>query len=185
MKDLEQLYKTFETGIRTAVKPKQYLDELALNSQNLQIGYNSGQFHHGKPKEFKDHCESLGILKKSNAVLNKNSKSAYTVFDSKGLIFPLKDIDGNIVNYFALRFNLDSPKEEYLNGNGIYPQYPDFNSKKLFIVPNVIDAASLLQSGVLKKDEAVIALHSGKLLEQHKHAILSIEGLEKIIIIKR
>ena len=185
MKDLEQLYKTFETGIKTALKPRQYLNEIGLDFEHLQIGYNSGQFHHGKPQEHKDSFENLGILKKFNTPPNKDAKSAYTVFGSRGLIFPLKDSDGIIINYFALRFDLDSPKEEYLNSSGVYPKYPDQNVKKLFIVPSVIDAASLLQSGVLEKGEAVIALHAGELLEQHKHAISGIEGLEKIIIIKR
>lgn len=185
MKDLEQLYKTFETGIRTALKPKQYLKEIGLDFQHLQIGYNSGQFHHGKPEELKVHYENLGMLKQSNTPIKKNASSAYTVFGSRGLVFPLKDSDGIIINYFALRFDLDSPKEEYLNSGGVYPKYPDQNAKRLFIVPSVIDAASLLQSGVLEKDEAVIALHSGELLGQHQQAIASLRSLEKIIIIKR
>jgi argonaute-like protein implicated in RNA metabolism and viral defense len=80
---------------------------------------------------------------------------------------------------------MKTPTEEYLNQEGIYPAFPHPLTRKLFVVPTVVDAASLLQSKALENREAVIALHNGELLPQHLEAIKSLTELEELIILKR
>lgn len=186
MKTLDKLFQSFETGIRSAKadKPKQYLESINLNYSDIRIGFNSGQFHHRETPEAKEHYEALGLLKKSDAAVREDTMTAYTVFGKYGLIFPLMDKENVLVNYFALRFDMATPIEEYLNENGLYPHYPHLNTKRLFITPTLIDAASLLQSKALDKREAVLALHNGKLMPQHLEAIETLTDLEEIIIIK-
>lgn len=186
MKDLNQLFLSFETGIRSgkADKPKQYLKSIGLDYNNLRIGFNSGQFHHRETQEVKDHYEGLGVLVKSDVGVREKDMTAYTVFGRYGLIFPLTDRKGVIVNYYALRFDMATPQEDYLNGEGLYPSYPHTSTKRLFITPTLMDAASLLQSKALDQREAVLALHNGELLAQHLEAIESLKELEEIIIIK-
>lgn len=188
MENLESLFRSFETGIRSvkALKPNAYLKSIGLDYSELRIGFNSGQFHHRKEQKVKDKFESLGLLTKSYAPIRWDTDTtSYTVFGRYGLIFPLLDKDNIIVNFFALRFDLDSPKEEFLNDKGIYPAYPHPLTKRLFIVWSVIDCATLLQSKVLNQREAIIALHNGELLPQHQEAIKALHELEAIIIIKR
>lgn len=187
METLETLFHSFETGIRNAKasKPKEYLKSIGLDYNEMRIGFNSGQFHHRESQEFKDRFEVLGMLVKSEAPVNKEGLTAYTVFGRYGVVFPLVNSQNEIVNYFAIRFELDTPKEEYLNREGIYPAYPHPLTKKLFIVPTVLDGASLLQSKALENREAVIALHNGQLLPQHQEAIKALSELEEIIILKR
>lgn len=184
MKNLDQLFHSFENGMKSAQKPKQYIKEIGLDSDALRIGYNSAQFHHGKPQELKEHYESLGILKKNGTAI-KHGETAYTVFGSRGLIFPLADKENIIVNYFAYRFELSAPTEEYLNRSGLYPSYPAPKTRRLFITPTLIDAATLIQSKALCKHETVLALHNGELLPQHLEAIGELKDLEEIIMIKR
>lgn len=186
MNALETIFRSFETGIRSAkaTKPKEYLQRIGLDFNELRIGFNSGQFHHRQTQEIKDHFESLGLITKSNAGVNKDDLTAYTVFGRYGVVFPLVNQKNEIVNFFAIRFNLETPKEEYLNHEGIYPAYPHSLTKKLFVVPTVLDAASLLQSKALENREAVMALHNGKFLTHHQRAIQSLSELEEIIIIK-
>jgi hypothetical protein len=187
MENLETLFQSFETGIRSvkAVKPKEYLKNIGLDYNELKIGFNSGQFHHNRDQEFKDSFEALGVLKKSCASVRKEDMNPYTVFGRYGLIFPLMNKENEIVNYFALRFDLDTPKEEYLNSEGIYPTYPNPLTKRLYIAPTVIDCASLIQSKTLENREAVITLQNGELLYQHLEAIKALHELEEIRIIKR
>lgn len=187
METLDKLFESFETGIRNgkAVKPKEYLKTIGLSYNDLRIGFNSSQFHHRKAQQFKDQYEALGVLQKSDAGVNKEGLTAYTVFGAYGIIFPLMDKSGKIVNYFAIRFDMATPKEEYLNSKGIYPAYPYKNTKRLFITPTLMDCASLLQSKVLDQREAVMSLHNGELLPQHREAIQSLSELEEIIIFKR
>lgn len=187
MENLETLFRSFETGIRNAraTKPKEYLKSIGLDYNELRIGFNSGQFHHRESQEYKDKYKALGMLTKSEVPVNKDGLNAYTVFGRYGVIFPLVNRLNEIVNYFAIRFEMKTPIEEYLNEQGIYPNYPHPLTRKLFVVPTVLDAASLLQSKALENREAVIALHNGKLLPQHLEAIKALTELEELIILKR
>ena len=187
METLETLFQSFETGIRSskAVKPKEYLKSIGLDYTEMRIGFNSGQFHHRETQEAKDRFEALGVIKKSDAGVNNEELTAYTVFGRYGVVFPLLNKNNEIVNFFAVRFEMATPKEDYLNNEGIYPKYPNSNAKRLYITPTLMDCASLLQSKVLENKEAVIALQNGELLPQHLEAIKSLYELEEIIIIKR
>lgn len=186
MKDLNKIFESFQTGIRSgkADKPKEYLKTIGLDYNTLQIGFNSGQFHHRKSQEFRDHCEQLGLLTKSDVGVREKGMTAYTVFGRYGLVFPLKDRNEQITNLYALRFDMATPQEGYLNYEGLYPSYPHSSTKRLFMTPTLMDAASLLQSKALDQREAVLALHNGELLPQHLEAIEALKELEEIIIIK-
>jgi hypothetical protein len=187
MKTLETLFQSFETGIRSGrtTKPKEYLKSIGLSYNDLRIGFNSGQFHHGVTQEVKDQFKVLGVIKKSKtAVANRKDSTAYTVFGQYGIVFPLMNNKNEIVNFFAVRFDLATPIEEYLNDEGIYPKYPNSNTKRLYITQTLIGCASLLQSKALENKEAVLSLHNGVLLPQHLEAIKSLHELEEIIIIK-
>ncbi|GAA4776751.1 MULTISPECIES: hypothetical protein [Flavobacterium] len=186
METLESLFLSFETGIRSskAIKPKEYLKEIGLDYNELRIGFNSGQFHHRESQTTKDEFEALGVLKKSDAGVNKEGLTAYTVFGRYGLVFPLLNEQNRIVNFFALRFDMETQREEYLNETGIYPSHPNRNTKRLYLTTTVMECASLLQSKTLENRDAVMAMHNGKLLTQHLEAIKSLHELEEIIIIK-
>ena len=186
MENLETLFQSFEMGLRMpkATKPKEYLKSIGLDYNELRIGFNSGQFHHNKDQDFKDQFETLGILTKSDAGVNKTELTAYTVFGKYGIVFPLMNKQNEIINYYAVRFDMDAPKEVYLNKQGIYPSYPNPLTKRLFLVPTLLDGASLLQSKTLENREAVMSLHNGEVLPQHLEAIKSLLELEEIIIIK-
>lgn len=187
MKTLEKLFQSFETGIRNgkSVKPKEYLKSIGLSYNDLRIGFNSGQFHHGVTQEVKEQFKALGVIKKSlTAVAKRKDLTAYTVFGQYGVVFPLMNNENEIVNFFAIRFDMATPKEEYLNSEGIYPKFPNANTKRLYITQTLIGCASLLQSKALENKEAVLALHNGELLPQHLEAIKSLHELEEIIIIK-
>lgn len=187
LKGLHEIFHSFESGIRSpkALDPKRYLEGLGLDYNELRIGFNSGQLHHRQPQKIKDHYERLGLLTKSDKGVREESMTAYTSFGRYGIIFPLFNEQNRIVNFFAIRFKMATAQEDYLNDRGLYPNYPHPSTKKLFIVPTVLDGASLLQSKALENKEAVLALHNGQLLPQHLEAIDSLEDLEEIILIKR
>lgn len=187
LKGLHDVFQSFETGIRSskAVDPKRYLEKIGLDYNELRIGFNSGQLHHRQPQELKDHFERLGLLTKTDVNVRDENMTAYTSFGRYGIVFPLMNEQNVIVNFFAIRFKMAIPQESYLNDRGVYPCYPHPSTKKLFIVPTVLDGASLLQSKALENKEAVLALHNGKLLPQHLEAINGLENLEEIIFIQR
>ncbi|PQL93790.1 hypothetical protein [Apibacter adventoris] len=47
---LESLYKSFRKGVYNSVPAKEYLAQRNLDTRQIEVGYNSGQFHHGEQK---------------------------------------------------------------------------------------------------------------------------------------
>lgn len=182
---LQRLFESFTTGIRSVktVQPRKYLESISLDYQKLNIGFSSGQFHHRKPDEWRQPYIELGVLSPSDTPLNSPDRVAYTCFGFYGVVFPMKDYLGKIVNMYAVRFKLESPVHQYLNSFGIYPGYPPPMTRRLYVTTTVVEAASIIQSDVLDGREAVIALHDGKWLEQHNQVIQGLEELEEIIFL--
>ena len=182
---LKELFTSFETGIRSskAQKPKDYLQSIGLDYEKLNLGFNSGQFHHRKESEFKKQFAEIGILT-HNPKVNVNSKDRepYTCFGSYSIVYPLKNELGEIVNLYADRFKLENPVREYLyTSEGIYPNYPKATTKRLYLCVDVIETASFIQSDILDNREQALALFDGELSTEIKEAILSLEELEEII----
>lgn len=182
---LKSLYQTFVTGINSgkATTPKEFLNSLGLDYQKLHLGFNSGQFHHRKEESFKKPFIELGILTKSDAPVREKGMIGYSVFGDYGIIFPLKDKDGNITNFYAHRIKLQTPKGEYLNDEGIYPSFPSKRTTRLFLTENVIDSATMLQSDILENRDSVIALKDGQLTEDIRQAIRELTELEQILVL--
>ncbi|PHQ86151.1 MAG: hypothetical protein COB65_01505 [Thalassobium sp.] len=147
------------------------------------MGYNSGQFHHRKSEEFKAPYIELGLLIKSDGVVSREGLDTYSTFGHRGILFPMYDVDQRLVGLAALRTGIQNPQVEYLNDFGLYPKHPNSRVKKLFIVPSVIDAASLLQADILLDSQNVLALRSGEWTEEHREAILGMKKLKEVVLI--
>ena len=182
LKIIERIHKTFVNGIRNggAIAPKRWLADRKLSIEVTGACYNSGQIHHRKPQEFKDELESIGFLKPSNVPTNAGQR-AYNVFGSYSILFPLRDEDHRVVNYYAV--GIENGKRAFMNEQGIYPAYPNPYIKKLYIVNTIIEAATLLESKTLKENEAVIALFDGEIMPQHNKMIETLKELEEVVIL--
>jgi hypothetical protein len=179
---LTNLFRAFVNGIRSskAIKPKEWLKERGLSYENLQIGFNSGQFHHRKSDDYKSTFIEIGVLTPSDAAVKSPELKAYTCFSPYSVVFPLKDESGQIVNLYAIRCK--NQKMEYLNDDGLYPCNPHPLTNRLFITNDVMDAASLLESKLLNNRDGLLALHGGELREQHLRAIGKLGHLNVLVI---
>ncbi len=177
-------FRYFKQGIKSGRTnlPKEFLKQIGLDYKILGIGYNSGQFHHRKSKEFKNAYEATGILIKSKCPVNRESSNAYSCWGTNSIVFQLNDIENSVVNMLAICINQSSVEEQYLNDDGLYPGFPDVLTRRLYITNTAIDAASLIQSKLLKTEEAVISLIDGKLYAQHVKAIQRLTQLSEICI---
>lgn len=182
---LKSLYQSFIMGINNgkATAPRDFLDSIGLDFQKLHLGFNSGQFHHRKEESFKKPFIELGILTKSDAPVREKGMIGYSVFGDYGIIFPLKDKNGNITNFYAHRFKIQVPKGEYLNNEGIYPSFPSQRTTRLFLTENIIDSATLIQSDLLENRDSVLALKDGQLTEDIRQAIRELTELEQILVL--
>ncbi|MBF0208227.1 MAG: hypothetical protein HQK53_15220 [Oligoflexia bacterium] len=128
-----------------ATQPRQFLDTLGIDYHSVQVGFISGQAHHRKPESFREPLVKIGILTPSDAAVRSSELKAYTSFGNYSIAFPLKSETGEIVNLYAYRFKLQTPKGEFLNEQGLYPSFPSDKTTRLYLTQTVFDAVGLLQ----------------------------------------
>lgn len=184
---LEKVYLSFRKGIFNCVPAKDYVKNRALQVENLEIGFNSGQLHYaerkGGEKGLIQNLLDIGLL----SLAGTNSRTggqAYKTFGIKSIVFPLKNKSGEIVSfYFRSIVNDKEAKHFYLkNRSGIYPGYPKKDTKKLILTEAIIDAASLLQIKEIRDNYSLISCFgTNGLNEEILQTIKSLENLEDII----
>ena len=147
---LEKMYLSFRKGLLSSPPAKEYCSSRNLDSDKLEVGFNSGQFHHGARKDEKliNDCLNYGLL----TLAGTNSRTggqAYKPFGNKSILFPLKNKENQIVSfYFRSTINNDNAKHYYLkNRQGLYPNYPNPDTKKLLLptarICSSVDSADL------------------------------------------
>jgi DNA primase catalytic core len=193
---LQKMFTSFRKGIFNSPPAKEYCKSRNLNYEKLQIGFNGGQFHHGARKDetLINTCLEHGLLIDKNQ-LARTGEKAYNVFGNKGIVFPLKNKENQIVSfYFRSTINNDasspSPsgrvgvgKHFYLkNRQGLYPNYPNPDTKKLVLTEAIIDTASLLQIDEIKENYTLLTCYgTNGLNEEILNAIKPLKQLEEII----
>ncbi|MGB1216538.1 MAG: toprim domain-containing protein, partial [Saprospiraceae bacterium] len=101
------------------------------------------------------------------------------------LIFPLKSENGNIISLYGRSiYDRKDQRHFYLkNRSGLYPHYPNPETKRLILTESIIDAATLLEEKEIRQNYSVLALYgTNGLTEEHKTAIGKLAFLEEIIL---
>ena len=182
---LEKVYLSFRKGIFSSVPAKEYVKKRALKIEDLQIGFNSGQLHHGdrKTEELIQNLLDVGLLSMAG-INSRTGGQAYKTFGIKSIVFPLKNKENQIVSfYFRSILDKENAKHFYLkNRSGIYPGYPKKETKKLILTEAIIDCASLLQIKEIRDNYSIISCFgTNGLNEEILNSIESLENLEEII----
>ena len=182
---LGNMYQYFKNAISNSKPAKDYLQSRSLDNKKIEVGYNGGQFHHGARKDetLINQCLEYGLLiDKGNK--GRTGETAYTVFGKWCIVFALKNKENKVVSlYFRSTLNEKESKHFYLkNRQGLYPNYPNVNTKKLILTESIIDGASLLQVLILNTQYSVLACYgTNGLTEEHIKAIKELKQLEEII----
>lgn len=198
-KDTEILTRVFESfinGLHSPVskRPKQYLKCRGLSYDLLEMGYNSGQYHHhGKLSgEELQSWIGAGLLVPYVGRVPNGTDTTYTAFARDCIIFPLKDKAGKITSMYGrsireIRNTNGQPAKEgrhyYLRERcGLYPGYPDPNASRLILTEAIIDAASLLQIKEIAGSYEILACYgTNGLTREHLQAIKDLPRLEEVI----
>ncbi|WP_310554793.1 CHC2 zinc finger domain-containing protein [Flavobacterium sp.] len=182
---LDKIFTSFKKGLVNSTPAREYCKQRNLEYSKIEIGFNSGQFHHGerKSEELINNSLAVGLLL-DNGLKSNNGETAYNVFGKYSLVFPLKNQENEIVSfYFRSILDKENAKHFYLkNRQGLYPNYPKPETKKLILTESIIDCASLLQIDEVVKNYSVLACYgTNGLNEEIQKAILELEELEEII----
>ncbi|MBW8688408.1 toprim domain-containing protein, partial [Chitinophaga rhizophila] len=100
------------------------------------------------------------------------------------IVFALRDSVGQISGmYFRSTINDQDQRHYYLKDRrGLYPGYPEPGVSRLILTESVIDAATLLQDGEIRKGYGILACYgTNGLTAEHEAAILGLKGLREII----
>ena len=188
---LGRMFALFRKGFYSSPPAKEYAEyrklnvALGANKEGLEIGFNSGQFHHGtrKDESLINQCLEYGLLI-DKGLTGRTGEKAYGVFANKCLIFPLRNKQNEIVSIYG-RSILDkgNSKHFYLkNRTGIYPGYPSKETQKLILTEAIIDCASLLQIKEIRDHYSLISCFgTNGLNDEILQAIKELKNLEEII----
>lgn len=182
---LGKMYLSFRKGLFCSEPAKEYCTSRNLDFDKLEIGFNSGQFHHGARKDEKLINDALqcGLL----TMAGTNSRTggqAYKAFGNKSILFPLKNEANQIVSfYFRSIIDNNNAKHYYLkNRQGLYPNYPNPDTKKLILTEAIIDTATLLQIDAINYNYSLLTCYGTNGLNQEiLNALKSLKQLEEII----
>jgi len=183
---LSKIFTYFQNGLNTgkAIKPKEYLEQRRLDFVKLEIGYNSGQFHHRGKLNEKDTkaCIAAGLLIPYSGKTPNAKGTTYTAFAKDCIIFPLKNKKGEIVSIYGRSIQESKNSKHFYTANrrGLYPGYPKAETTKLILSEAIIDASTLIQLEI--KDMAILSCFgTNGLTAEHKDAIKELAKLEEII----
>ena len=182
---LERMFIYFKNAIPNSKNAVEYLQSRKLDYQKVEIGYNSGQFHHGtrKDENLINECLKYGLLL-DLGLTARTGNTAYKSFGKWGVCFPLKNNQNQIVSfYFRSIFEEKAQRHFYLKDRqGLYPSYPKSNTKKLVLTESIIDAVTLLELTEIKTNYEILSLFgTNGFTEEHSEAIKNLKELEEII----
>ncbi len=182
---LAKMFTYFKNAVHNSSPAKQYIESRKLDYEKLEIGYNSGQFHHGARKDetLIKQCLQVGILQDAG-LISKTGDKAYRPFGKWCIVFPLKNKANQITGlYFRSTINDTDKRHYYLeNRQGLYPCYPKPETEKLILTEAIIDTASLLLVPEIVSKYSVLACYgTNGLTDEHKQAIAGLKQLKEII----
>ncbi|MBA9077101.1 toprim domain-containing protein [Rufibacter quisquiliarum] len=183
---LLKMFTYFRNAVHNSKPAQEYIKGRNLDYGRLEIGYNSGQFHHGSRRDeaLIKSCLEVGLLQ-DRGLTAKTGEKAYGVFGKYCLVFALRSRADKITGlYFRSTVNESDQRHYYLaNREGLYPGYPKPGTKKLILTEAIIDAASLLQQETVITEQFAVLSGYGTngLTTEHQAAIKDLPELEELV----
>ena len=177
---LTKMHSYFKNSINYKSGAMHYLKERMLDPTLIEIGYNAGQFHYSN----RDNKELMRSLVTVGLLADGKPEGTYQIFAKYSIAFALKNKLNQVVSfYFRSTVSEKDQKHFYLKDRqGLYPQYPHPNTKKLILTEAIIDAATLIQDATITVQYNVLALFgTNGLTEEHQEAIKDLKELEEVI----
>ena len=185
---LQNMFTYFKNAVHNSKPARDYIKQRGLDYTKLEIGYNTGQFHHGNRRDeaLINNCVAVGLLSPSKTNNRKPEEQAYKPFAKFCIVFALRNRANHITGlYFRSTINESDQKHYYLKDrSGLYPSYPKPNTKRLILTEAIIDASTLLQLSVVRSlsgVEVLACFGTNGLSEEHRQAIAELRELEEII----
>ena len=154
----QEIFNNLKPKLNQSTKAKEYLKQRNLNSEKLEIGYNTGVAY-DKLKC----CLIFPLKNRSNETVSLYGRSIIASDDEA-------NSTGQAKHFYTT------------NRQGLYPNYPKPETTKLILTEAIIDAATLLQIDQITKDYEILSCYgTNGLTGEHLEAIKNLKELEEII----
>ncbi len=182
---LGNMFTYFRNAVHNSKPAQEYIKRRGLDSSKIEIGYNTGQFHHGTRKEeaLISQCLQYGLLSNHDR-LSRTGDISYKPFAKFCIVFALRNRSSQVSGlYFRSTVNDQEQKHFYLKDSaGLYPCYPKETTEKLIIAESIIDAASLLQIKAITDGYSLLSAYgTNRLNDEMKAAVTELKHLKEII----
>jgi DNA primase len=184
---LTSMFTYFKNAVYNSKPAAEYITSRMLDHYQTEVGYNSAQFHHGKRKEetLINNCLQYGLLRETPMISARSKDDkAYNVFGKYCIVFALRNKQNQVSGlYFRSTVNDTDQKHFYLKDRqGLYPCYPNADTRKLILTEAIIDAATLQQQEQITANYTVLSCYgTNGLTPEHEQAIKELEQLEEVI----
>ena len=182
---LTKMFTYFKNAVHNSKPAQDYLQQRSLDHTILEIGYNSGQFHHGarKSEALIQSCVKVGLLL-DKGLVGRTGGKAYVPFGKGGIVYALRNVQNQVVSLYFRNTTDEKDKRHYYlkDRQGLYPKYPKPTTAKLILTESIIDAASLLQQPDITKEYSILALYgTNGFTEEHRKVIKDLAHLQEVI----
>ncbi|MBT2563798.1 toprim domain-containing protein [Pedobacter sp. ISL-68] len=182
---LERMFTYFKNAVHNSKPAQEYLEKRCIDFRNTDVGYNAGQFHHGTRKDeaLIKECLEYGILL-DLGMKARTGDVAYKPFGKWCIVFAMRNKTNEIVSlYFRSTLADKEQRHFYLRDRqGLYPNYPPANTRKLLLTESIIDCVTLLQQPEIASRYNLLALYgTNGLTDEHQKSIKALKELEEII----
>lgn len=164
---------------KRAEKAREYLKSRKLDPDKMNVGYIGTDLGKGWNRQLQESALQLGILKQIKP-------ESYGPKFKNCVLFFTKNEKGQVIDLYG-RSIMDGTENRhfYLNGHhqGIYPKYPDPETKKLILTEAIIDCETLLQQTELTEHYSMISLFgTNGFTAEIQQAIKDLPELEEVIL---
>jgi DNA primase catalytic core len=179
---LSKIAQDTQASYKRTQGAQEYIKSRNLNPDKLEIGYIGRELGKGWNSALQQSGLKLGLLKpnKQNGIAPKFTQC---------VVFFTKNEKGQVVDIYARSIvatsDAQTGKHFYLNGHhqGIYPHYPNVDTKKLILTECIIDCATLQQIESISNEYSLIALFGvNGLTNEIEESIKSLKELNEIIL---
>jgi DNA primase len=157
---------------------QEYLKARGLDPDKTQAGYMGPVMGKSWNDKLQTSAIDLGILRRT-------SSRVAPVFKNVVLFFT-KNEKGQAIDLYGRSINPNGAgKHFYLSGNhqGIYPGYPEPDTRKLILTECIIDCETLLQREAIKAEFSMMALFgTNGLTQEHLEAIKNLGELNEVVL---
>lgn len=175
---LAKYLESCRNGIAKSERAKSYATQRGLDWPVLKIGFSGEKVPVGWNDHYKESAASMGLISKVH--------DGYTNRFKNCLVFALQNVQGQPVGIYGRSINEDAAgKHYYLPGGhqGLYPSYPQAETKNLILTEAVIDAATLHEQVEITGEYSVLACYgTNGFTSEHEQAIKELKHLKEVVV---